>query len=25
VQHRSTLLNGYRKLYNEAPSETRSR
>ncbi|MFM0040932.1 helix-turn-helix transcriptional regulator [Paraburkholderia sediminicola] len=25
VQHRSTLLNGYRKLYNEAPSETLSR
>jgi AraC-like DNA-binding protein len=25
VQHRSTLLNGYRKQYNEAPSETLSR
>lgn len=25
VQHRSTLLNGYRKQYNEAPSQTLSR
>jgi transcriptional regulator GlxA family with amidase domain len=25
VQHRSTLLNGYRKLYHEAPSDTMSR
>ncbi|KKB62707.1 hypothetical protein WM40_15470 [Robbsia andropogonis] len=25
VQHRSTLLNGYRKMYREAPSETLSR
>jgi hypothetical protein len=25
VQHRSTLLNGYRELFNEAPSQTLAR